>query len=133
MNTDLLIIGGGPAGLSAAYAAASNGIKTTIIDESYSLGGQLKHQTQFFDHLPYGFAKQRGYQLCDYLIDRIRDFDITILENHTMIGSYQNGNIGVTDENHTFPLNAEKVIIAVGADEKPEVFPGWTLPGVITA
>src|SRR5699024_4669723 len=33
----------------------------------------------------------------------------------------------------TFPVNAEKVMITTGAMEEPEIFPGWTLPGVMTA
>src|SRR5699024_3864355 len=133
MNTDLLIVGGGPAGLNAAYKAASNGVKTTVIDKWFTLGGQLKQQTQFYNNLPHHFSKQRGFQLADHLVDRLKALDVWILENHTMIGAYQDGNVGLTDGSDTFPVNAEKIMITTGAMEEPEIFPGWTLPGVMTA
>ncbi len=41
-TTEIAIIGGGPAGLSAAISGASSGAKVTLIDRNYSLGGQLK-------------------------------------------------------------------------------------------
>lgn len=46
MQTDVLIIGGGPAGLSAAIEAASRGLDVIIVDEASKLGGQLNQQTQ---------------------------------------------------------------------------------------
>lgn len=133
MNTDLLIVGGGPAGLNAAYKAASNGLKTTVIDKWFTLGGQLNQQTQFHNNLPHHFSQQRGFQLVDYLVDRLKGLDVRILENHTMIGAFQDGNVGVTNGSSTFPVNAEKVMITTGAMEEPKIFPGWTLPGVMTA
>lgn len=133
MNTDLLIVGGGPAGLNAAYKAASNGVKTTVIDNWFMLGGNLKNQTQFYHYLPYHLSSQRGFQLAEYLTDRLKKLDVTILESHMVIGAYQNGNVGVTDGSNTFPVNAKKIVIATGAEEEPEIFPGWTLPGVMTA
>jgi len=45
VKTDFLIIGGGPAGLSAAIEAGKRGVKTLIIDEGVHLGGQLLKQT----------------------------------------------------------------------------------------
>ncbi|SFB38599.1 sarcosine oxidase subunit alpha [Lentibacillus halodurans] len=133
MNTDLLIVGGGPAGLNAAYKAASNGLKTTVIDRWFTLGGQLNQQTQFYNNLPQHFENQRGYQLANYLIDRLRKLDVKILENHKMIGAYNNGSIGVTDGKSTFQVQAANVIMTTGAMEEPDIFPGWTLPGVMTA
>lgn len=133
MNTDLLIIGGGPAGLNAAYQAASNGIKTTIIDKWFTLGNQLKSQTQVYKNLPKNYPEQRGFELADFLVKRLKGLDVTILTNHTMVGVYKDGNVGITDGSQTFPIEAKKVIVSTGAMEEPEIFPGWTLPGVMTA
>ncbi|MFN3283875.1 MAG: FAD-dependent oxidoreductase, partial [Pseudothermotoga sp.] len=48
MKTDVLVIGGGPAGLCAAIEAASFGCKVALVDESLALGGQLIKQTHKF-------------------------------------------------------------------------------------
>src|SRR5699024_8111494 len=118
MNTDLLIVGGGPAGLNAAYKAASNGLKTTVIDKWFTLGGQLNQHTKLHNNLPHHFSQQRCFQLVDYLVNRLKGLDVRILENHTMIGAFQDGNVGVTNGSSTFPVNAEKVMITTGAMEE---------------
>ncbi|WP_404455316.1 NAD(P)/FAD-dependent oxidoreductase [Virgibacillus necropolis] len=132
METDLLIIGGGPAGLNAAYEAASNGVKTVVVDESFSLGGQLRQQTQILDNLPKQFEKQRGTTLAQSLIEKLLPLNVTLLLRHTMIGTYKDGRIGVSNGMKTIPITAKKVIITTGAAEEASVFPGWTLPGVMT-
>lgn len=132
METDLLIIGGGPAGLHAAYEAASNGIKTVIVDESFSIGGQLRQQMQVLNNLPKQFKNQRGTTLAQSLIEKVLPLKVTILLKHTMIGTYKDGRIGVSNGVRTFPITAKKVIITTGAAEEASVFPGWTLPGVMT-
>ncbi|MEN2465958.1 FAD-dependent oxidoreductase [Ornithinibacillus sp. JPR2-1] len=131
METDLLIIGGGPAGLSAAYEPARHGLKVTIVDESLRLGGQLNQQSQVLD-LPSGFAKQTGMKLSQFLQDRLLNYDVDLLTKCTMIGTYKDGRIGVTNGNTTFPIQSQKTIITTGAAEDSISFPGWTLPGVMT-
>src|SRR5690625_6778905 len=91
METDVLIVGGGPAGLHAAYVAASNGAKTVVVDESFSLGGQLRQQTQSFDNLPKQFERQSGTRLAQELIERLVPLNVTTLLKHTMIGVYKDG------------------------------------------
>src|SRR5699024_4165870 len=59
--------------------------------------------------------------------------NILLLTKHMMIGSYLNGNIAVTNGECTFEIEADKVILAPGAQEEAKVLPGWTLPGVMTA
>jgi len=132
METDVLIVGGGPAGLHAAYVAASNGAKTVVVDESFSLGGQLRQQTQSFDNLPKQFERQSGTRLAQELIERLVPLNVTTLLKHTMIGVYKDGRVGVSNGSSTIPINAKKIIVTTGAAEEASVFPGWTLPGVMT-
>ncbi|MDY0406532.1 FAD-dependent oxidoreductase [Virgibacillus sp. 179-BFC.A HS] len=132
MKTDLFIIGGGPAGLHAASVAATYGIETMIVDESFSLGGQLRQQTQQLRNLPKSFKTQTGTALAKQMIEKLRQLDVTKLVKHTMIGTYQDGRIGVTDGHRTIPISANKIIVATGAAEEACAFPGWTLPGVMT-
>lgn len=132
MKTDLLIIGSGPAGLTAAIEATKYGCDAIIVDEAFSLGGQLKQQTQFLNDLPKGMESQRGTTLAKQFIAKLDRSKVKTLLSHTMVGKYANGNVGVTDGKNTFPIEAKQIIIATGAAEKAKVFPGWTRPGVMT-
>src|SRR5699024_6245489 len=132
METDVLIIGGGPAGLHAACVAASNGAKTVVVDESFSLGGQLRQQTQSFDNLPKQFERQSGTRLAQELIERLLPLHVTILFEYTMIGIYEDGRVGVSNGSSTIPITAKKIIVTTGAADEASVFPGWEMPGVMT-
>ncbi len=71
MNTDLLVIGGGPAGLCAALEASSFGCNVVIVDESLSLGGQLIKQTHKFFGSSKEFAGTRGIEIARLLTQEI--------------------------------------------------------------
>lgn len=131
METDVLVIGGGPAGLCAAYEAAYAGFKVTVVDESFRMGGQLKQQTQILN-LPTFMSDQSGQDLCAALVDRLRMYDVVFLTQHVMAGLYENGDIGLTDGQTTQSIAFKKAIMATGASENPIAFQGWTLPGVMT-
>ncbi|MBG9447533.1 NAD(P)/FAD-dependent oxidoreductase [Cytobacillus firmus] len=132
MKTDVLIIGGGPAGLLAAIETASRGLDVTIVDEASQLGGQLNQQTQVLRPLPSVYESMRGFELAHKLIEQIKDFNVRPLLNHRVVGFYADGSAGITDEENVFPVNAKKIIVASGAAEKAVAFPKWTLPGIMT-
>lgn len=133
MEADVLIVGAGPAGISAALTAEKFGAKVILIDESFSPGGQLRQQTQYFSNLPTGYEPDIGLKVIETLIKHLYASSVQVYTNHTMIGAYKNGMIGVTDGNKTFPILARANILAPGAQEEAKIFPGWTLPGVMTA
>ncbi|USK47778.1 NAD(P)/FAD-dependent oxidoreductase [Bacillus sp. CMF12] len=132
MKTDVLIIGGGPAGLSAAIETASRGLDVTIVDEASKLGGQLNQQTQALRPLPSVHEPMRGFELADKLIEQVKGFNVRPLLNHRVVGFYADGSAGITDEENVFPVKAKKIIVASGAAEKAVAFPKWTLPGIMT-
>ncbi|MCS0787557.1 NAD(P)/FAD-dependent oxidoreductase [Cytobacillus firmus] len=132
MKTDVLIIGGGPAGLSAAIETASRGLDVTIVDEASKLGGQLNQQTQALRPLPSVYEPMRGFELANKLIEQIKDFNVRPLLKHRVVGFYEDGSAGITDEENVFPVKAKKIIVASGAAEKAVAFPKWTLPGIMT-
>lgn len=132
MNTDVLIIGGGPAGLSAAIELGERNLDVTIVDEFYQLGGQLRQQTQVLTSLPSHFQPIRGFELAEKLVERVNQLPIRKLLKHRVIGLYKDGSIGVTDEENVFPINAKKILVATGAYEKTIPFLKWTLPGIMT-
>ncbi|MBL5831986.1 NAD(P)/FAD-dependent oxidoreductase [Heyndrickxia sporothermodurans] len=132
METDVLIIGAGPAGLLAAYETVSRGLDVVIIDESSYLGGQLPQQAQMLSMLPSQYPPMRGFELAELLINQLHEFPVKILLNHSFIGLYQDGSIGVSDGENVFPISAKKVIVTTGAAERAVPFLKWTLPGVMT-
>jgi len=130
---DLVVIGGGPAGIAATSTAASFGLKVAIIDERATFGGQI------FKRLGEGFAIQspddlgkdyaRGARLIDELDQpRISEFTATTvltIEANQIITSHPVEGVR--------SFNPKALVIAPGAYDRPVVFPGWTLPGVMTA
>jgi thioredoxin reductase len=132
MDTDVLIIGAGPAGLIAALETASRGLDVTIVDESVATGGQLCQQTQLIRSLPSSYQPMRGFELAKKLTEQLNDFPIRYLLEHRVIGLFADGSVGITDEKEVFPVKAKKIIVATGAAESAVAFPKWTLPGVIT-
>ncbi|MFT4416969.1 NAD(P)/FAD-dependent oxidoreductase [Fredinandcohnia humi] len=132
METDVLIIGAGPAGLTAAYEIAAKGLDVMVVDEGASIGGQLPQQTQVLRSLPSSYQPMRGFELANMLIEQLKDLPICILLKHRVIGLYKDGSIGISDEKDVFPVKAKKVIVATGAAEGSIPFPKWTLPGVMT-
>lgn len=132
MQTDVLVIGGGLAGLAAAYEAANRGLKVIIADESWSLGGQLRQQTQILNDLPDQFRNQRGFELASELTQRITLLNVDRLTDHTFIGMYSDDCFGFSNAERVISVQAKTAVIATGAAENPIAFPGWTLPGIMT-
>lgn len=133
MKTELLVVGGGPAGLIAAIEAAEKNVIVTIIEESHQLGGQLRQQTQYLDSLPEGMPRMRGVQLSEELVQKVTSNEnIDVYTNHAVIGLYEDGRVGLNNGKEILSCQADKVIVATGADIQAVFFPGWTLPGVMT-
>jgi thioredoxin reductase len=132
METDVLIIGAGPAGLTAAIETASRGLDVTIVEESLSMGGQFIQQTQVLHSLPAAYQPMRGFEIAERLRKQVEDSSVRCLLGHRVIGFYKDGSVGISDETNVFPLKVKKIIVATGAAENGVAFPKWTLPGVMT-
>ncbi len=88
--TDIAIIGGGPAGLSAAIYAAFLGVKVTLIDDGLELGGQLIKQTHKFFGSEKQFAGIRGIEIAKKMIQDIKEYDhVEVIDNATVTGYYE--------------------------------------------
>ena len=130
---DLIIVGAGPAGLSAAIEAAKKGLQVVVFDENEKPGGQLFKQIHKFFGSKEHRAKVRGFVIGQQLLDEADEAGVEVVLNATVIGLYQDKEVVVKrgDEVEHFKGNA--IIIATGAAENMVTFPGWTLPGVIGA
>ncbi len=132
-TTDIAIVGSGPAGLSAAVEAAAAGARVVLLDEHLRLGGQ------FFKQVPSSFTVEdptrlgKEYSIGQEFIRMVSLGKVELWLNALVWGTAGDRILAVQRENDRPLLEAEKIIVAAGAYDRPVPFPGWTLPGVMTA
>lgn len=130
---DLIIVGAGPSGLSAAIEAAKKGLDVVVFDENEKPGGQLFKQIHKFFGSKEHRAKVRGYVIGQQLLEEADEAGVKVVLNAMVIGLYQDKEVVVRIGEAIHHYKADAVIIATGAAENMVTFPGWTLPGVIGA
>jgi sarcosine oxidase subunit alpha len=136
LKTDVLIIGGGPSGLTSALELAKLDFNIIIVEDKDKLGGKLLLQThKFFGSQEDSYAGMRGYEIGNLLESQIKENDnITVLYESSVVGIYKDKKAGVYKNNGKFSLiDFNGLIISAGAREKSLVFPGNDLPGVYGA
>ena len=134
--TQVLIIGGGPAGLSAAIELGKLGVKVLLIDDKHRLGGKLVLQThRFFGSMDAVFAGTRGIDIATKLEDELRKYpSVEIWTRSTCLAVFSDKKIGVLHNGGEYKLIIPDVLlVASGAREKFLAFQGNTLPGVYGA
>jgi NADPH-dependent 2,4-dienoyl-CoA reductase/sulfur reductase-like enzyme len=133
MSYDLAIVGAGPGGMAAAIEAASLGLSITVLDEQPAPGGQVFRAVEAAsgdpalagEFLDAGGALVEAFRAARGIHYRPRttlwhlDPDVGILS--------------VTSAGATAELEAKRILLATGAQERPVPIPGWTLPGVMSA
>lgn len=141
-HCDVLVIGGGPAGLTAALAAAATGAKVLVCDEQAELGGSLlAENTATIDGLP----------AIDWVAKVLAELgalpNVTLMPRTTAFGWYPHNFLGlcerVTDHmakidpklprERLWQVRAKEVVLATGALERPLVFPDNDRPGIMMA
>lgn len=130
---DLIVIGAGPSGLSAAIEAAKRGVKAVVFDENARPGGQLFKQIHKFFGSKEHRAKIRGFRIGQMLLDEADKAGVTVCLGATVIGIYQDKEVVVRIGDGIEHFKADAIIVATGASENMVTFKGWTLPGVIGA
>lgn len=130
---DLIVIGAGPAGLSAAIEAAKRGLKVVVFDENEKPGGQLFKQIHKFFGSKEHKAKIRGFVIGKQLLEEASGFGVEVVLNATVVGMYMEKEILVRIDDSVKHFKGDAIIMATGAAENMVTFDGWTLPGVIGA
>ena len=135
VETDVLIVGGGPAGITAALELAPHGIDVVIVDDKHRLGGKLVLQTHsFFGTVADCYAGTRGIDIATGLAADVEKYpNVRIMLNATAVACYHDRKIGVATADKYILLSPKKLLIAAGAREKALPFPGCDLPGVYGA
>ena len=131
----VLILGAGPAGLSAAIELGKLGIETLVIDDKDRLGGKLVLQThKFFGSVEDSHAGTRGFEIGSILEAQLRELpSVQIWLEATAVGVFSDGIVGIVKRNEYRRVRPKKLLVATGAREKMLSFPGNTLPGVYGA
>jgi sarcosine oxidase subunit alpha len=131
----VLIIGGGPAGLSAAIELGRLGVDTLIVDDKDRLGGKLVLQThKFFGSVKDSHAGTRGFEIGKILQDELLALgSVEVWLNTTAVAVFSDEIVGVQKNNQYKKIRPRKLLVATGAREKMLSFPGNTLPGVYGA
>ncbi len=135
IETEVLIIGGGPAGLSAAIQLGNHGIQTLIIDDKNELGGKLVLQThKFFGSVEDSYAGTRGNDIGKMLTKTVlENKNVDCWTNSIALYVFKNKKIGVLRDG-VYKLIAPKIVLnTAGAREKFLRFKGNSLSGIYGA
>ncbi len=124
-HVDVLVAGGGPAGMAAAVAAASTGARVMLVEEEPALGG----------HLRWG-AKAELDRLAE-LRATVAGCGIEVLVDSAVAGRYDGNWVAVVERSHPgvrerlVKTRTRTLVVAAGLLERPYVFAGNDLPGVM--
>ncbi|MFA5949700.1 MAG: 2Fe-2S iron-sulfur cluster-binding protein [Hyphomicrobium sp.] len=124
---DVLVVGGGPAGLEAAIAAAEAGVDTLLIDEWPELGGSLLYGRGGAERASQDEARRA-------LVQRARSLaKLTIHTNTTVSGLFADNWVSAIAARRLYKIRAKEVVLATGAFDQTLVFANNDRPGIMFA
>lgn len=127
---DLLVIGAGPAGMAAAMTVQRHGLRVMVLDDQPAPGGQIwrsiETSGQRDDILGPAYTEGRS------IAREFRASGASYLSGAQVWRIDPGFRIYVSVDHQAQVLEANAVVFATGAQERPIPFPGWTLPGVLT-
>jgi sarcosine oxidase, subunit alpha len=133
---DVLVVGGGPSGLTSTIELAKLGFRVVLVDDKEYLGGKLLLQThKFFGSEEDCYAGTRGVDIGAILEEEVRKFsNVKIYTETSVVGVYKDKKAGLFVKNKNFvTVDFKGIVVSAGAREKSIVFPGNDLPGVYGA
>lgn len=128
---DIAIVGAGPAGMAAAAQCAGQGLSVLLLDENVGLGGQVYRgiETSPLHAMP---ALSGAYAGGRAVLREVLGAEVAFLPGATVWHLDRARRIGVSAGGAARMVEARRVILATGAQERPMPVPGWTLPGVMS-
>lgn len=130
MNT-VVIVGAGPAGITAARTLLDHGVTPVLVDESLRGGGQIyRRQPANFQRSPkqlYGFEAGKATALHRTLDELAMLIDY---RPETLVWNAENGRLDMLNNGHAESIDYTQIIVATGATDRILPVQGWTLPGV---
>ncbi len=123
LHADIVVAGGGPAGISAAHAAGKSGARVLLVDENAALGSHLR-----FSDADSGSAATRVEQMRDELEGMA---NVELLTGTSVLGWYRNDWLAAKTGNRLFKIRMGSLVAATGAFERPLQFENNDLPGIM--
>jgi NADPH-dependent 2,4-dienoyl-CoA reductase/sulfur reductase-like enzyme/ferredoxin/bacterioferritin-associated ferredoxin len=137
IEVSVLIIGGGPAGLSAAKVLGELGVEVLLVDDKSSLGGKLVLQThRFFGSSEAVYAGTRGIDIAKKLSQQVSELEsVDVWLETTAVGIFEEKTVGLwrASDDQYLLVKPEVLLVATGARERSLPFKGNTLPGIYGA
>ena len=133
LEPDVLIIGGGAAGLTAAASLAGCAVDVVVLDERSAAGGQYYKQPIAPERLHQSLADDAQIQEGSALLARARESGARILSRSEVWGAFAPQEFVAIVNGATTQIRPKRTIVATGAYERGLPLPGWTLPGVMTS
>jgi len=134
-EVELVIIGAGPGGLAAAIEAAKFGVTPILIDDNKRVGGQIYRQfnkgLNITNPALLGPDFERGRKLLKKF-NECKD-QVEYFSEAVVWGLFDGHELAFQRGNNSFGIKYKRLIVGTGAYDRPVPFPGWTLPGVLTA
>ena len=127
LHTDVVVVGGGPAGISAALSAAEAGAQVLFFDENSALGGHLR----FTVPLESPSTTQAAKDLPELLEAIDQQPNITVFADTSVLGWYQDNWLCAVKGERLFKIRTKSMVVATGAYEIPLIFDNNDLPGVM--
>lgn len=125
---DLLVVGAGPAGLSAAIEAARAGAGVVVLDERDAAGGQYLKPLAAHQAAHPDAQHRRG----DALRAEAAAAGVTMETGALVWGAFAPDEVAAVLRGRAVLFRPRQLLLAPGAHERPVALPGWTLPGVMT-
>lgn len=129
---DLVIVGCGPAGMSAAVTASACGLRVLVLDEQPRPGGQIYRNVSAVSPT---VAKLLGpdYRHGAALVQRFAASGAEVRHGTLVWDVARDLTVTAQQAGRSFRVRAPQLLVATGALERASPLPGWTLPGVLNA
>jgi NADPH-dependent 2,4-dienoyl-CoA reductase/sulfur reductase-like enzyme len=133
VNVDVAVVGAGAAGLSAATEAVALGARVALIDDNRQPGGQYFRQTPVTFKTTTSTAQNKDKHQFSALCRVLDSPLLSYRPNATVWDFVDPLTLAIADGEQSGRIMARSIVIATGARDNVVPFPGWTLPGVMTA
>jgi sarcosine oxidase subunit alpha len=130
LHPEVLVVGGGPAGLAAAVEASRAGAEVLLIESAPEPGGHLRSSSAA-RATDAGGAPAPGWETARSLAGEAVESGTRILTGVTAFGVFEGGLVAAFDAGHLYRIRPQQTIFATGAYDQPAVFPNNDLPGVM--
>ena len=145
---DVVVVGAGPSGITAAIDAATAGAKVLLVDENPVSGGLMGNDTPLYYGGRMTAATQNAERMLEAIfmsmpaLENAMDAGVELLLSTTAWGVYRNGPgvaslpeqvVGLADAHRSWLVGFDKIVLATGARDLAMAFPGWNQPGVMGA